>query len=72
MNKEILEQILKTIPEDTGFTMARIRKEAKGIKYTDILMGVKILIDNGLVSASTEGRRTTYRRTKKEEKNEGE
>lgn len=68
LDREILAKILEILPEENGLTMARIRAEAKDIKYTDILMGIKMLIDQGDVTAVQSGRRTLYRRIKKGEK----
>jgi len=65
VDEEILTKILEILPEENGLTMARIRVGAKGVKYTDILMGIKMLIDRGAVTAVPSGRRTLYRRVKK-------
>ncbi len=68
----VLEEIMKILPMEGGLTMARIRGEAKGIKYTDILMGIKTLIDRGEVTAVQSGRRTLYRRITKKKEDKGD
>lgn len=72
VGEEILTKILGILPEENGLTMARIRGEAKGIKYTDILMGIKMLIDRGEATAVQSGRRTLYKRMKKNEREKKE
>ncbi len=72
VDEEILTKILGILPEENGLTMARIRGEAKGIKYTDILMGIKMLIDRGEATAVQSGRRTLYKRMKKNEREKKE
>ncbi len=72
VDEEILTKILEILPEENGLTMARIRGGAKGIKYTDILMGIKMLIDRGEATAVQSGRRTLYKRIKKNKKEKKE
>ena len=72
VDEEILKKVLEILPEENGLTMARIRGEAKGIKYTDILMGIKMLIDRGEATAVQSGRRTLYKRVKKNKKEKKE
>jgi hypothetical protein len=56
------ERVLESIGD--GATMPTLRKGLDGVKYTEILMSVRILIDAGLVTAETHGRGTTYKRVK--------
>ena len=53
-----------------GATMPSLRKDLDDVKYTEILVAVRILIDAGYVTAETHGRGTTYRRVKKSENKE--
>lgn len=72
IDAETLASIIAILPEKGGLTMARIRGEAKDIKYTDILMGIKTLIDRGEVTAVQSGRKTLYRKIGKKERKKDE
>ncbi|UCD92687.1 MAG: hypothetical protein JSV43_01865 [Methanobacteriota archaeon] len=46
-----------------GFTLERIRREVGDrADYTEILDALKVLLDNELVSVTTHGRHTIYKR----------
>jgi hypothetical protein len=59
---EVQKRVLEAIGD--GATMPSLRKSLEDVKYTEILVSVRVLIDAGLVSAESHGRGTTYSRVK--------
>jgi hypothetical protein len=60
------ELMVYGILTEEGLTMSAIRKEAgEKAEYTEILEALKSLLDGELVSVTTHGAHTVYRRTKK-------
>jgi len=47
-----------------GATMPSLRSSLDDVKYTEILVSVRVLIDSGHVTAESHGRGTTYKRVK--------
>ncbi len=59
---DVQKRVLEAI--GGGATMPSLRKAMEDVKYTEILVSVRVLIDAGLVSAESHGRGTTYSRVK--------
>ncbi|MFH0815488.1 MAG: hypothetical protein V1934_01545 [Methanobacteriota archaeon] len=59
---QVQKRVLEAIGE--GATMPSLRSALDDLKYTEILVSVRVLIDCGLVTAESHGRGTTYMRVK--------
>jgi hypothetical protein len=58
----IQKRVLEAIGD--GATMPSLRSSLDDVKYTEILVSVRVLIDSGQVTAESHGRGTTYKRVK--------
>jgi hypothetical protein len=65
---EIQKRVLAAIGD--GATMPSLRQALDDVKYTEIMVSVRVLIDEGHVTAESHGRGTTYKRVDKVEREE--
>jgi hypothetical protein len=59
---ELQKRVLAAVGD--GATMPSLRKSLEDLKYTEVLVAVRVLMDYGLVEAESHGRGTTYKTVK--------